>query len=141
MNNTHNHAGGRRQTRETWWSTVYADLPRKRVCYTFLDTGVGIFRSIRIRGLRKAYHLIGIQNDADILRDILKGKVESSTGLSYRGKGLPAIFRLSQAVEVAKNLKIVSNGLYADVAKRELPDILATEFKGTLYTGKLSKRQ
>lgn len=80
MNNTHNHASGRHGDRETWWATVYADVQRGRACYTFLDTGVGIFRSVRIGKLRKLFKFAGIQDDGTILRDILHGKVQSSTG-------------------------------------------------------------
>ena len=48
MNNTHNHAARPKRKKETWWATVYGDSSRNRICYTFLDTGVGIFRSVKI---------------------------------------------------------------------------------------------
>ncbi|MDP8990161.1 MAG: hypothetical protein M3N41_08815, partial [Acidobacteriota bacterium] len=38
MGNTHNHAAGQKPFRETWWATVYADVDRGRLCYTFVDT-------------------------------------------------------------------------------------------------------
>src|SRR6267142_3473983 len=101
MTNTNNHAARSQFERETWWSTVYADTDRKAVCYTFLDTGVGIFKSVRLGTIRSAYQLagriFGFRSDADILREILEGKVESSTGLKYRGKGLPAIYNRMKA--------------------------------------------
>jgi hypothetical protein len=130
MNNTRNHASGRQPYQETWWATVYADLDRGRACYTFLDTGVGIFRSVRLGKLRRLFKLVGIQDDATILRDILNGKVESSTGQPFRGKGLPAINNLSARGSI-KSLVIVANDVYANVEKDEFRP-MRTSFKGTL---------
>lgn len=130
MNNTHNHAAKPDQAKETWWSTVYGDTQRKRVCYTFVDTGIGIFRSIRVRGLRRAYRLLNIQSDGTILRDMLRGEVESSTGIPHRGKGLPAIYKECQSKRI-QSLVIVANGVFANVS-RGVYRTLKTEFGGTL---------
>jgi hypothetical protein len=133
MSNTHNHAAGKYTTlgsRETWYSTVYGDVQKNRVCYAFLDTGVGIFRSVRIGALRKAYRFLKITNDCDILRDILAGRVESSTGLRYRGKGLPSIYKLSQKGNI-KSLIIVANDVYANASTGEFK-VLTSQFPGTL---------
>jgi hypothetical protein len=134
MNNTHNHAAKEQHGEQTWWATVYADVQRKTVCYTFVDTGVGIFRSVRLKGIRKIYRgvtrLVGVKTDANILRDMLQGKIESSTGVSYRGKGLPAIYRHAEAGRI-KSLVIIANGVYANVSKDEYIN-LDTEFRGTL---------
>jgi hypothetical protein len=136
MSNTHNHAlsakarRDRSQEGETWWATVYADAERKRVCFTFVDVGVGIFESVRLGKIRFLYRLVGLRKDTDILRDLLQGKVESSTGYSYRGKGLPAINRLSEAGRI-ESLIIVANDVYANVSASEYK-ILPVAFRGTL---------
>lgn len=136
MSNTHNHAlsakarRDRSQEAETWWATVYADDARKRVCFTFVDVGVGIFESVRLGKIRSFYRMIGLRTDADILRDMLQGKVESSTGYSYRGKGLPAINRLSEAGKI-ESLIIVANDVYANIAAGEYRT-LPVAFRGTL---------
>jgi hypothetical protein len=130
MLNTHNHAAKLVAKRETWWATVYADATRKRVCFTFVDTGVGIFKSVKLGKLRSFYRFVGMRSDADILRDMLHGKVESSTGISYRGKGLPAIYKLSQFGRI-KRLTIVANDVYADVSAGQYR-ILRVAFRGTL---------
>lgn len=70
MNNTHNHASGGSELRETWWATAYADHSTGRACYSFVDIGVGIFRSVKIGKIRKALKTLGIKDDADLLRDI-----------------------------------------------------------------------
>lgn len=130
MNNTHNHAGGKRDLRELWWLTVYAEPAQGHVSYTFLDTGVGILQSVRVGTIRRAYKLLGLTDDARILQDILEGKVESSTGIPHRGKGLPAIYRLSQEGRI-KSLVIVANDVYANVDARDYRT-LPQAFHGTL---------
>ncbi len=130
MNNTHNHAARRSQHKETWWATVYADIERGRACYTFLDTGVGIFKSVKVGKLKRLLKMAGIESDATILRDILEGKVESSTGQPFRGKGLPAINDLLKRGRI-KSLVVVANDVYANVEKEEFRP-MRTPFSGTL---------
>jgi hypothetical protein len=136
MSNTHNHALSakakreRSQELETWWATVYADRARNRVCFTFVDAGVGIFESVRLGKVRSLYRFVGLQRDNRILRDLLHGKVESSTGLPYRGKGLPAINGLSEARRI-ESLIILANDVYANVSKDEYR-MLPVVFRGTL---------
>ena len=130
MSNTHNHAGKQHAGTKTWWATVYADKLTGRVCYTFLDVGVGIFRSIKIGAMRHLYRLAGVTSNTRILRDILEGKVESSTGVAYRGKGIPAIYRLFQEGRIL-SLVIIANDVYANLTTGDFR-VLPTEFAGTL---------
>jgi hypothetical protein len=139
MANTRNHASGRnddkkwhekRKPPELWWATVYADAGRKKICFTFVDTGVGIFRSVRIGVVRKIYDLFGGREDTDILRDMLLGKVPSSTKLSFRGKGLPYMNRLAMEKRIS-SLVIVANDVYANVSS-ETFEQLRIPFHGTL---------
>jgi hypothetical protein len=137
MANTKGHAAGRNNPNsrspkpsETWWATVYADVGRKKICFTFVDTGVGIFRSIRIRVVRKIYDFFGGKDDTDILRDMLDGKVPSSTTLSFRGKGLPYMKRLARANRIS-SLVIVANDVYANVSLNKFMR-LRNSFHGTL---------
>src|ERR1700731_3653356 len=132
MSNTHNHATGRTATQgtETWYSTVYGDKDRDRICFAFLDTGVGIFRSVKYGFIRRLYRLVKWQDDRQILKDILHGEVESRTGLPFRGKGLPSIYRDLKAGRI-KSLVIVANDVYANVATDDYR-ILDTRYPGTL---------
>jgi hypothetical protein len=130
MLNTHNHAAASRRNKETWWASVYADKGRGRICFTFVDTGVGIFKSVRVRGVRGFYRKVGILDNSQILRDILQGRVQSSTGLHYRGKGLPAIYNDAQNGNLL-GLIIVTNDVYADVSAGQYR-LLKTPFRGTL---------
>lgn len=136
MSNTHNHAlSGKAklthsQESATWWATVYADEARNRVCFTFVDGGVGIFDSVRLGKVRSLYRFVGLQSDTGILRDLLQGKVESRTGLPYRGKGLPAINRLSETHRI-ESLTILANDVHANVSAGEYR-MLPVAFRGTL---------
>jgi hypothetical protein len=130
MNNTHNHAAKDDRGATTWWSMVYADTRRKRICYAFVDTGVGIFRSVRLSNLRQVYRRLKLVSNAKILQEILEGKVQSSTGVAYRGKGLPAVYRDCKEQRI-KNVVILANDVYADVSRSDYR-ILESQFGGTL---------
>jgi hypothetical protein len=64
------------------------------------------------------------------LRDILEGKIESRTGIPYRGKGLPAIYKAFLSGRISK-LVIIANDVYANVADGDYRK-MGTELGGTL---------
>lgn len=116
--------------KETWWAMVYADTMRKKICFAFLDVGVGIFKSARLKGWRKINRALRLLPDSDILRQILEGKLESRTGLDHRGKGLPSMNQLNISGEIEK-LTIVTNAVFGNVSENEYRD-LRSAFRGTL---------
>lgn len=130
MGNTHAHAAGKHEATKPWWASVYGDATRKRVCYCFLDTGVGIFRSVKLGAVKRAFRRLGFRKNAEILMDILQGRIESRTGLSYRGKGLPSIFKKYTSGDL-KLLFILTNNVFADLDANDIRS-LDTSFKGTL---------
>jgi hypothetical protein len=89
MGNTHQHAGGGVAGAERWWASVYRDAERHRDCFTFVDMGVGIFRSVELGVRLKMYNLFDALRPS-ILRKLLQGEIPSSTGKGYRGRGLPS---------------------------------------------------
>jgi hypothetical protein len=130
MGNTHNHAAKGREGAVTWWATAYGDSTRKRVCYSFVDTGVGIFKSLNIDWIRRAFRRLRQGDNSKLLLAILEGRVESSTGLPYRGKGLPTIYKKSQAGNI-QDLFIIANDVYAGVSDGDYRK-LEVPFPGTL---------
>jgi hypothetical protein len=130
MGNTHNHAAKEGEETRTWWATAYGDSARRRVCYSFLDTGVGIFKSVNLHWIQKTFRKLGLGDNAKLMLRILEGRVESSTGLPYRGKGLPTIYRKSQNGNI-KALFIIANDVYADVSNEDYRT-LDVPFPGTL---------
>ncbi len=131
MGNTHNHASKEREGTETWWATAYGDSTRRRVCYSFLDTGVGIFKSVNLHWIRKTFRQMGLGENSKLMLDILQGHIESRTGLPYRGKGLPTIYEKSQSGNI-KALFIMANDVYAGVSNNDYRT-LNVPFHGTLF--------
>lgn len=130
MGNTHNHASGDESKVETWWATSFGDTARRRVCYSFVDTGVGIFKSVKVSKIRRALRQLGIRDDPQLLQDILQGRVQSSTGLPYRGKGLPTIYQRAKSGAL-RSLYIIANDVFADVSNGVYRS-LSESFAGTL---------
>jgi hypothetical protein len=115
---------------ETWWAMVYADIDRKRICFALLDTGVGIFRSAKVKGWRRADRAIRKAANIDILKLMLRGGIESRTGLAYRGKGLPSMNRYSESREI-RDFLILSNSVHGKIEEHRFTS-LASEFQGTM---------
>ena len=114
MANTHQHAGPAGLTgKETWWASVYRDRSRHCDCFTFIDMGVGIFRSLEMDMRLKLYNLLNVTRPA-ILKRLLRGEIPSSTGKKYRGRGLPGLFESFRCSKIAR-LTIITNDVLADV--------------------------
>ncbi len=131
MANTKKHARGENRRDETWWLAVFNDDKTKITSFSFLDTGIGIFKSAKIRSFTKFAQKLGLSNNIDILKDLLAGKVKSSTGLKHRGKGIPKIYNDFKDNHLHR-LHIISNDIYAN-----LQDGIFIELKhplnGTFY--------
>lgn len=113
MANTRKHASGEQASKETWWLAVYNDPETKVTSFSFCDTGVGIFKSSKIKVLTKLAVKLGFAKNSSILLNILEGKMQSSTGLHYRGKGLPKIYSDYQKTHL-KRLCIAANDVFSD---------------------------
>jgi len=111
MANTRKHASTRQSI--NWWLSVYNDPITRITSFSFCDTGIGIFKSAKVKNLTKFALALGIYNHQDILRHILEGKIPSSTGLPYRGKGLPKIYSDYKNGNI-KRLFIAANDVFAD---------------------------
>lgn len=130
MANTCFHAKPDRKAYETWWLSVCHNRETETISFAFIDMGVGIFKSRKMRIFtEKVRSFIGIVDNKDLLRDILEGKVMSSTKLPYRGKGLPAIY---QGVKrnYYSHLRIISNDVKANPENNKY-ESLKSEFNGT----------
>ncbi len=130
MNNTENHARGGKAGRERWWLSVHSDPTAGVARFCFFDNGVGIFESLRRKRL---LHVLadglGLNQRPAFLRKVLAGEVPSSTGLGYRGKGLPKIAG-AHARNQFRRLIILANDVYADVERDDFRTI-PFAFSGT----------
>jgi len=140
MTNTKHHAygtGGKRQFPLTDWYIFVRYISEKNaVRFIFLDTGKGIPFTVRRKGFEPAREFIGFgPNHAEYINSALKGEFRSSTGESYRGKGLPKIYSYNTQ-QYINSLTIISNkGYFAENQREDIPK----ELKGTLFYWELSK--
>lgn len=74
---------------------------------------------------------VGNRDRVSLLRHILQGKVPSSTGLGYRGKGLPKIAEAHTRKQFQR-LVILSNNVYVDIENDDFR-LLDTSFSGTFF--------
>ena len=128
MGNTHQHAS-QNPGEQTWWGSVFRDTRRHCDCFTFIDMGVGIFNSVELSTRLQIYKLTGFRR-TQILKELLEGKIPSSTGQPYRGKGLPTIYRSGLDGKI-RRLVILTNNVYADAARGEFLS-LSCEVKGVI---------
>lgn len=137
MANTKKHASGNQiNMSETWWLSVYNKPGTTITTFTFCDTGVGIFKSSKLATFTKLAIKLGISKHSDILLKIIEGKMESSTGLHYRGKGLPKIYSDYKNNEL-KRLFIASNNVFADFDNGTFID-LKKQLNGTFLYWEIS---
>jgi hypothetical protein len=129
MGNTRGHAAGDASRHETWWAYVHCDTKRNIATYCLVDNGVGIFRSRKIGRVREALNKIAITSNIEILKKMLRRQIESSTGIPYRGRGIPSIFKSLQRGDI-RNLTFIANDVVAKVEKDEYYT-LSPPFKGT----------
>jgi len=137
MNNTWDHAAGRKPKPERWWASVHYDENTEKVSFTFVDNGVGIFESRDPSILQDALVKLRISKNTEMLRKMLRGEIPSVTGIPYRGRGIPSIFKCLSRREI-DNLIVITNDVYANVKKDEFRT-LKTPFRGTFLYWEISK--
>lgn len=138
MQNTNNHASGRQTGDKHWWLSLKHHRAEKRVEFSFIDFGVGVFGSLRLKRpgerfygmLEQLLDRVRHGNEAAVLRLVLEGELHKTTTKAYyRGKGLPAIHKALVEHRIA-NLAIVTNNVYFNSATAESRTI-SPEFPGT----------
>lgn len=146
MHNTYDHAGEFKGEKH-WWISVEHDEQAHEVTFSFIDFGVGIFRSLANKKQGEPLygaldHIIQrfplITTEADRLRLILEGKVRLTQFHEYyRGKGLRNVY-LKHHRNYISDLSIISN--YASF-KAENDDYhsLRNEFVGTFISFKMNR--
>lgn len=127
MQNTNNHASFNTSGEKHWWMSINYKKEENKVCFSFLDFGVGIFESLANKkhgnkfygAINKIKELFSPENNSDVLRLLLSGEVHKTvTGHYYRGKGLPGVFNANKKNAIC-NLRIISNDAYADPSNND----------------------
>lgn len=132
LGNTQEHAGNKR-LEERWWVSCWPDPGEKRVRFSALDLGKGILQSRKIRSIRRAMlRTVRLYGPSDLLRDILKGSIESGTGLLHRGYGLPKIAGYAREGRIAR-VTILTNSVFCDMSNQTFTAV-DFQFAGTLIS-------
>jgi hypothetical protein len=134
MANTNNHATPLEcisNKKYDWWLYVFYDSKTNITSYTFLDFGVGIFKS---QPFMNYMNLILIKfgkekSSSEMANDLLNGKISSRTGKDERGRGFKCITD-NVAKNEFKKFILISNSVFIDVkARKSYP--LENSFNGT----------
>ena len=146
MHNTHDHAGEYKGEKH-WWISVEHNEQAHEATFSFMDFGVGIFRSLANKKQGEPLygaldyiiqHFPLVTTEADRLQLILEGKVRlTQFNEYYRGKGLRNIYLRHHRNHIS-DLTIISN--YASF-KAENNDYhsIKNEFIGTFISFKMNK--
>jgi len=142
MMNTNNHADP--DGEKHYWISVHHIRAERRVVFTFVDFGVGIFENLlgkpesnRFFGIIKRwFDKRVVDSNSDVLRRIFDGELHTSTNSYYRGKGLPGIYSVSQKNQIS-NLALLSNDVYYESSTGAFRT-LTRSFSGTLITWELN---
>jgi hypothetical protein len=107
----------------------------KTVKFSFVDNGLGIIQTYNRKGLIK--QIAGFfENNADILENAYKNGIESRTGLSWRGLGLPAIYEM-YTDKIITNLVVITNNVFLDFDNK-IFEPMNQSFTGTYYFWKIN---
>jgi hypothetical protein len=146
MQNTNNHASLTGTGEHHWWATVYYSKDDNKVCFAFIDYGVGILDSLNNKKegkflgvIPKIKQLFNPNSNADLLKLLLTGEVhKTATGNYYRGKGLPGIYEACKNNKIS-NLVIISNDAIADYANDKY-ESLNNKLSGTFVYWELNSK-
>lgn len=119
-----------------WHFAITHEEPNNIVKFSFVDNGKGIIESFTSGSLKAVLNVF--RDSADILDTAFKDGIESRTGLSWRGKGLPTIFE-NYKDGYFNNLVVISNDVYIDFDEN-IHKRLDVTFSGTYYFWMLNKK-
>lgn len=134
MLNTVHHASRDDDATEPWWASVYWDAARKRACFTFIDHGVGVFKSnklnLRLRAAKDLFTRVKLPDNGALLRMVMHDEIPSSTDELGRGYGIPIMYNRCR-YGLIRNFTILSNDAIGN-AELESYSAFPADFEGTL---------
>lgn len=147
MHNTYDHADPQKGGKH-WWLSVEKDNYTKEVTFSFIDFGVGIFRSLENKAPDEPlYGSLGeltrkfpwANTEDKKLKLILEGKIKKNQeNKYYRGKGLANIYTRYKENKIG-SLTIISNYASCNVDRQDFHQ-LDKEFEGTFISFKISNQ-
>ena len=129
MSNTMNHADGKKSN-INWWLYYYLDETTNTLKFSFIDLGIGIFKSASFDTYKKYTKHI-YQGNRLLVKPFLEGKIISSrkTDKYISGKGVKQIIDCAKLKEFKKFI-IITNDVKIDVKTKESEEI-NDNFEGT----------
>lgn len=140
MQNTNNHASLHKYGNCNWWLYVHNDPKEKITRYSFVDLGVGIFRSLVANGLvKKFFKTVDLLPNIKLVDDLLNGRIQSriEEDNEIRGKGIPQIVGYAKTAEFRK-FYIIANDVKINVKTGE-KEQLKNNLAGTFLYWELQK--
>ncbi|RNL49761.1 hypothetical protein [Pedobacter jejuensis] len=134
MSNTHHHADLSEYGTSKWWLFLFVDNENGKISISFIDLGVGIFKSVVVESYIKRIGLTTKLVDNSILvRDLLNGKIQSriEKDNEIRGKGIPQVVEYAK-YECFKRFYLITNDIMIDLKDNSFVK-LASELNGTFY--------
>lgn len=137
ITNTEEHAGGneKRPKEKMWWGTVFCEP--NVACFSLLDNGVGIIESLKAEWFTRLPMLARYSDNIKLMRAVFDGKILSSTNLSNRGNGLPAIYKARNKKEFTR-LILITNNVFIDF-DNDMYRLLPKSFSGTFFYWEVEK--
>ncbi len=133
MSNTHDHADNENQAQYFWWLYTHNYPNQCRTGYTFIDLGVGIFKSLIVDGyIRNKIKGTPLLKNVDIVPELLSGTIQSrkTKDNEIRGKGIPEIVAAASDPAFTE-FYIISNNVKIDL-KTGKAEELKYSLDGTL---------
>lgn len=149
MQNTNNHANPDNILDDMnipWFLAVIEDSDTGKMIFTVVDLGIGIFESLKLKNLADTSQLFDNaiadlydNSQSKFLRTNIPKGINSSTGLSYRGKGLKTVYALANKGRY-DTFKVVTNRALVNMLNiNEGISDSADSFGGTVYYWEMSK--
>jgi hypothetical protein len=133
MSNSNNHANPKNPGSCYWWLFVHSNPDTRVTSYSFIDLGVGIFGSMRVRGIIQRFaKAAGYSKDISFADDLLEGKLHSrlEKDREIRGKGIPQIVSCAGMPQF-RRFHLITNDVFFDLKnhhKEELGSPMAGTF-------------
>ncbi len=134
MSNTNDHADNDSSGKCLWWLYVYSDPNKNISTFTFIDLGVGIFKSVSVQNyLKKLFKGTPLYKNINLVDDLLAGRIKSRVGKDkdIRGKGIPQIVENS-ALKNFENFHLIANDVKINLRTGEREE-LKHSLHGTLW--------
>lgn len=111
---------------ERWY--IYVDQNKQYYSFSFLDTGLGIPRTVRKKFFEDT------KTDSEYILSALKGEKRTQTKKGYRGNGLPFLYELAHSRSIDDLFIVAGSGMYCSADGRDSMHELEKPIEGTLIS-------